>query len=90
MISNMNGIIFLTEHYFFLKSSSLTPNESKMYRRIKLERQARKAIIKFSNDDRHAVIDQFCQERNEVISWINVAISECSKWRNRNKVQKSG
>jgi len=86
----MNGIIFLTEHYFFLKTSSLTPNENRMYRRVELERQAIKALIKYSTEETHTLTSYFPDEQNDIISWLNVTISECSKRRNRNKLLKTG
>lgn len=83
MTSDGNGIIFLADHYFFLKTSSLTQDERNTQRRTVFEKQAIKALIKFSKEDRHSLTDYFPEEQNEMMSWINVAISECSKTRNQ-------
>jgi hypothetical protein len=54
-------------------------HESKNYRRIKLERRAREAIIKFSRHDLTVLNDYQCEEQSEIMSWIHLAITECSK-----------
>jgi len=61
------------------------PYESEKHRRTKLERQTRKAIIKFSKDDPSPINDYLAEERDEIISWVNLAITECNKKRNRTK-----
>ncbi|HEY6949437.1 MAG TPA: hypothetical protein VI146_02415 [Nitrososphaeraceae archaeon] len=86
MSADVSGITFISEHYFFLKTPSLTRNENRIYRRVELERQAIKALIKFSTGDTDILPDYFPEEQNEIMSWLNVAISEFSKRRNGNKV----
>jgi hypothetical protein len=83
MISDMRGITFITEHYFLLKTSPLSEIEGKLSRRKKLERQARKAIRKFSKHDSHSLTNYPPEEQNEMTAWIHLAIAECSKLKNR-------
>lgn len=81
MTSDISEITFITEHYFFLKTSPLTQIENKLFRRKKLERQARKVIMKFSKHDEHSLINYLPEEQNELTAWINLAFAECSKMR---------
>ena len=81
MSSGIAGITFITEHYFFLNTSPLTQIESKLFRRKKLEREARKAIMKFSKHDAHSLTNYLPEEQNEMTAWIHLAIAECSKIR---------
>jgi hypothetical protein len=81
MTSDISEITFITEHYFFLKTSPLTQIENKLFRRKKLERQARKAIMKFSKHDKYYLTNYLPEEQNELTAWIHLAIAECSKMR---------
>ena len=89
MSADVSGITFISENYFFLRTSSLTSNENRKYRRVELERQVKKALIKFSTEDTHILADYFPAEQDELMSWLNIAISECSKRRNQIKVLKT-
>ncbi len=81
MTSDISEITFITEHYFFLKTSPLTQIENKLFRRKKLERQARKVIMKFSKHDEHSLTNYLPEEQNELTAWIDLAFAECSKMR---------
>ena len=83
MTSDISEITFITEHYFFLKTSPLTQIENKLFRRKKLERQARKAIMKFSKHDEDSLSNYLSEEQNELTTWIRLAIAECSKIREK-------
>jgi hypothetical protein len=85
MTSDTNGIIYLANSYFFLRTSSFIGCETKKYRITDIERRARKAIIKFSTDDNSSINEYLPEEQNEIISWINVAIAECNKRLKRTK-----
>ena len=85
MTSDISEITFITEHYFFLKTSPLTQIENKLFRRKKLERQARKVKMKFSKHDEHSLTNYLPEEQNELTAWINLAFAECSKMRNRDR-----
>lgn len=89
MSADVRGITFISDHYFFLRTTSLTPNENRKYRRVEFEKQVKKALIKFSTEDTHILADYFPEGQDELISWLNIAISECSKRRNQIKVLKS-
>jgi hypothetical protein len=52
-----------------------------LQRRKKLERQARIAIMKSSKHDVHSLTNRSLEEQNEMIAWMHLAISECSKMR---------
>jgi hypothetical protein len=79
MTSTGPEIVFITEHYHFLKILPRIQVESKMFRREKLERQTRKVIIKFSKHDMHSLTNYLPEEPNESMAWITLAIAECSK-----------
>ena len=81
MISIISEIVFITEHYHFLNTSPLTQIDSKLFRRKKLERQARKAIMKFSMHDARSLTNYLPEEHNEMTAWIHLALAECSKIR---------
>jgi len=79
MTSHIPEIVFITEHYHYLKTLPLLQIENRMFRRKKLERQARKAIMKFSKHDLHSLTNYFAEEQNEMTTWIHLAISECNR-----------
>ena len=79
MTSYISEIVFITEHYHYLKTLPLLQIEKRMFRRKKLERQARKAIMKFSKHDVHSLTNYFAEDQNEMTTWIHLAISECNK-----------
>ena len=79
MTSYISEIVFITEHYHYLKTLPLLQIEKRMFRRKKLERQARKAIMKFSKHDVYSLTNYLAEEHNEMTTWIHLAISECSK-----------
>jgi hypothetical protein len=81
MTSDISEITFITEHYFFLKTSPLTQIENKLFRRKELERQAKKVKMKFSKHDEHSLTNYLPEEQNELTAWINLAFAECSKMR---------
>jgi hypothetical protein len=79
MTSTGPEIVFITEHYHFLKILPGVQIESKMFRRKNLKRRPGKLIIKFSKHDMHSLTNYLPEEPNEVASWITLAIAECSK-----------
>jgi hypothetical protein len=85
MTSTGPEIVFITEHYHYL-TQPLLQIENRMFRRKKLERQARKAIMKFSKHDVHSLTNRLLEEQNEMIAWMHLAISECSKMRKEDRV----
>ena len=85
MTSEIPKITFITDHYYFLKTSPLTQIENNLFRRKKMERQARKAIMRFSKYDHSRINDYSPEEQNEIITWINIAIAECFKGRKQNQ-----
>ena len=87
MTSNIGEITFIAEHCFFLKTAPLAQTESKSIRKKQLERNARTAIMKFSNHDEHLDTNYLPPEYNEVAAWINLAISECRKIQKHKKNQ---
>jgi len=83
MTSNIPEIVFITKHYHYLKTLPLLQIENRMFRRKKFERQARKAIMKFSRHDAYSLTNYLTEGQNEMTNWIHLAISECSKIRRR-------
>jgi len=79
MTSYTPEIVFITEHHHYLKTLPLLQIENRKFRRKKLERQARKAIMKFSKHDVYSLTNYLAEEQNEMTTWIHLAISECSK-----------
>ena len=86
MTSYIPEIVFITEHYHYLKTLPLVQIQNKVFRRKKLERQARRAIMKFSKNDVHSVTNYLAEEQNEMTAWIHLAISECSKIKKQDRV----
>jgi hypothetical protein len=78
MTSYISEIVFITEHYHYLKTP-LLQIEKRMFRRKKLERQARKAIMKFSKHDVHSLTNYLAEDQNEMTTWIHLAVLECNK-----------
>jgi hypothetical protein len=78
MTSTVPEIVFITEQYHYL-TKPLLQIENRMFRRKKLERKARKAIMKFSKHDMHSFTNYLPEEPNELTAWITLAIAECSK-----------
>jgi hypothetical protein len=87
MTSDMHGITFIAEHYFFLKTTPLAQIESKSIRSKQLERKAKTVIMKFSSHDEHLVTNYLPPEHNEVATWINLAILEFNKTQKQKKNQ---
>ncbi|HEY7696596.1 MAG TPA: hypothetical protein VH797_10920 [Nitrososphaeraceae archaeon] len=85
MTSNISEILFIAESYHYLKTPPLYRIENRNVRRRKLERQARKAIMKFSRHDMHSLTNYSAEEQLEMTAWIHLAISECSKIRKESR-----
>ena len=79
-------IVFVTEHYHFLKILPEIQSQNKIYRKKSLERQARKIIMKFSKHDVHSFTNYSAEEQNEMTTWIHLAISECNKIKKQDRV----
>ena len=95
MTSFIPEIVFITEHYHYLKTLPLLQIENRVFRRKELERQARrvimkfsKVIMKFSKHDVHSITNYLTEEQNEMMAWIHLAISECSKIKKQDRVHK--
>lgn len=85
MTSFIPEIVFITEHYHYLKTLPLVQIQRRVFRRKKLERQARRAIMKFSKHDVYSVTNYLAEEQNEMTTWIHIAISECSKMKKQDR-----
>jgi hypothetical protein len=86
MTSFIPEIVFITEHYHYLKTLPLLQIENRVFRRKELERQARRVIMKFSKHDVHSITNYLTEEQNEMMAWIHLAISECSKIKKQDRV----
>lgn len=79
MNSKPPEIFIITEHYFFLKTPLLTQTETRIHRKRKFEKKARKAIMRLSKQDTHSSTNFLEEDQNEMTTWIRLAITECSK-----------
>lgn len=78
MNSKPPEIIIITERYFFLKTP-LKRTETRLHRRRKFEKRARKAIIKLSEQNIPSSTNFLEEDQNKMTTWMRLAITECSK-----------